>query len=223
MKRKRKKHYMTDKIILTDADGCLLNWVAEFNLFMHEKGLPLIPDAEDNYSIAKRHGCTHEAGRELVLEFNHSPYIRDLHPFADSRKYVNMLHGQGFEFVVISSLSDSKQSHNNRLHNLRKHFGGAIKELHCLPIGDPKKDILEEWKDSNLFWIEDHVENAADGANLGLRSIVIDHPYNTKYTLHDHQLYARVGYARPWKEIYDLITKAYGIENMDNVLEQTAL
>ena len=55
-----------NKIILTDADGCLFHWNAHFNLFMHEKGLPPIPNTEDNYSVLARFGvdATHKA--ELV-------------------------------------------------------------------------------------------------------------------------------------------------------------
>lgn len=201
---------MTQKTILTDADGCLFHWNAHFNLFMHERGFPPVPATEDNYSIMARHNVpTYEIGRELVTAFNHSDYIRDLHPFADARQYVKRLHDEGYDFIVITSLSDKPHAHANREHNLRKHFGKAIKELHCLPIGEHKGNFLERWKDSGLFWIEDHVENAAAGADLGLRSIVIDHPYNTKYTLHDHKLYARVGYARPWEAIYKIVTGAY--------------
>lgn len=200
---------MSQKTILTDADGVLFHWNAAFNLFMHERGYPQVPDTEDNYSLAKRHGVTWEDGRKLVTEFNHSNYIRDLHPFADARRYVKQLHEDGFDFIVVTSLSDNPKAYDNRAHNLKKHFGNAIKELHCLPIGIHKGETLERWKGTDLFWIEDHVENAAAGADLGLRSIVIDHPYNTKYTQHDHKFVARVGYAQPWQAIYKLITEAY--------------
>lgn len=196
---------MNDKIILTDADGCLFHWNAHFNLFMHEKGYPPIPSTDDNYSIIKRHDCTYEDGRKFVTEFNHSDYIRDLHPFADARKYVSKLNEEGYKFIVITSLSDDPRAFDNRAHNLKKHFGNAIIELHCLPIGADKSEFLQRWKDTGLFWIEDHVSNAAAGADVGLRSIVIDHPYNTKYTIHDHKLTARVSYASPWKEIYEII------------------
>ena len=194
-----------DKLILTDADGCLFHWNAAFSLFMHEKGLPLLPETEDNYSIATRHGCTYADGRKLVTEFNHSAYIRDLHPFADSRHYVRKLAADGYKFIVITSLSDDPQAFDNRAHNIRKHFGNVVQELHCLPIGIHKGEMLKRWRGTNLFWIEDHVENAAAGADVGLRSIVIDHPYNTKYTQHDSKLHARVSYATPWEEIYNLI------------------
>jgi FMN phosphatase YigB (HAD superfamily) len=201
---------MTQKTILTDADGVLFHWNAAFNLFMHEQGFPQVPDTEDNYSLAKRHGVTWEDGRRLVTEFNHSDYIRDLHPFADARRYVKQLHEEGYDFIVVTSLSDDPRAYSNRAHNLKKHYGKAIKELHCLPIGIHKGETLERWKDTGLFWIEDHVENAAAGADLGLRSIVIDHPYNTKYIQHDHKFVARVNYAKPWEAIYNIITGAYG-------------
>jgi len=201
---------MMQKTILTDADGVLFHWNAAFNLFMHERGHPQVPDTEDNYSLAKRHDVTWEVGRKLVNEFNTSDYIRDLHPFADARKYVKLLHEEhGFDFIVITSLSDDPKAFDNRAHNLRKHYGNAIKELHCLPIGVHKGEFLQRWKDTGLFWIEDHVENAAAGADIGLKSIVIDHPYNAKYTIHDHKLYARVNYAKPWHAIYNAVCEEY--------------
>lgn len=198
---------MEQKTLIVDCDGVLFHWNAHFNLFMHEKGYPPIPATEDNYSIMKRHAVpTYEYSRDLVHEFNESDYIRDLHPFADARHYVKKLHQEGYNFIVVTSLGDSQRAYDNREHNLDKHFGDAITELHCLPIGAPKKDVLKRWENSNFFWIEDHVENAAVGADLGLQAIVVDHPYNIKYTQHDHKLVARVSYEHPWKEIYEIVT-----------------
>ena len=59
-----------------------------------------------------------------------------------------------------------------------------------------------------MFWIEDHVSNAVAGANLGLRSIVIDHVYNKKYDANDHVLYARTSEETPWADIYEIIKGA---------------
>ena len=193
---------MTEKIILTDADGCLFHWNAHFNLFMHERGMPAIPNTEDNYSVLARFGVEANYKAELVKEFNHSDYIRDLHSFADARRYVRQLNEEGYKFIVITSLSDDPGAFDNRAHNLEKHYGDAILELHCLPIGIHKGEFLKRWEGTGLFWIEDHVENAAAGADLGLRSIVIDHPYNTNFKKHDHKLFARVSYATPWRDIY---------------------
>ena len=199
---------MNNKIILTDADGCLFHWNAQFNLFMHEKGLPPLPNTEDIYSVIKRFEVQAKHKAELVKEFNHSDYIRDLHPFADAREYVAKLNEDGYKFIVITSLSDDPDAYDNRAHNLRKHYGDAVIELHCLPMGIHKGEFLKRWKDSGYFWIEDHVENAAAGADLGLRSIIIDHPYNTMFTKHDNKIYSRVGYATPWREIYDIVKEA---------------
>ena len=199
---------MNNKIILTDADGCLFHWNAQFNLFMHEKGLPPLPNTEDIYSVITRFEVEAERKAELVREFNHSDYIRDLHPFADAREYVAKLNEDGYKFIVITSLSDDPGAFDNRAHNLKKHFGDVVVELHCLPMGIHKGEFLKRWKDTGLFWIEDHVANAAAGADLGLRSIVIDHPYNTQFTKHDHKIHARVSYATPWREIYEIIKEA---------------
>ena len=196
-----------DKIILVDADGCLLNWILSFNVFMHELGLPQIPATDSNYSIQTRHGITHEQGRQLIKEFNCSNFIKSLHAFADSKKYVAMLNEKGYSFVVITSLGDDTESYNNRAENPRLHFGDAIAGLYCLPVGIAKAKTLEYWEGLNYFWIEDHVENAIAGAKLGLRAIVINQPYNSNYIENDDLLHARVSYATPWKEIYDIIIR----------------
>lgn len=199
---------MNEKIILTDADGCLLHWNASFNVFMHEKGLPQIPETDSNYSIQTRHGITHEQGRKLIKEFNHSNFIQDLHAFADAKEYVAKLNERGYKFIVVTSLSEKPGAYDNRVINLRKHFGDAIIDLHCLRIGVAKGAKLANWKDTNYFWIEDHVQNAIDGAKLGLRAVVIDQPYNGQYTENDDLLYARVTYETPWADIYEIIKGA---------------
>lgn len=199
---------MNNKIILTDADGCLLNWTATFNVFMHSKGLPSLPGTESNYSVETKHGITRTQTSKLIKEFNHSDYIADLHPFADAKDYVAKLNSEGYKFICITSLSEKPSAYDYRAQNLKKHFGDAIIGLHCLRIGIHKGEKLKQWQGTNLFWIEDHVGNAAAGAELGLRAIVVDHPYNTRYTEYDHLLHARVSYERPWEDIYKLIKAA---------------
>ena len=194
-----------NKIILTDADGCLLTWNSSFNLFMHERGYPSIPGRETNYSLAKRHNVSEDYRVKCIEEFNCSEYIKDLHPFADAREFVAKLNEEGYKFIVITSLSDDPVAYDYRAQNLEEAFGDAIIELHCLPLGESKAEMLTRWKDTGLFWIEDHVESAADGAKLGLHAIVIDHPYNERYVQHNSILRARVGHETPWQEIYEII------------------
>lgn len=199
----------TEKIILTDADGCLFNWNDAFNQFMIDRGYEIIPGEEENYSVEQRFGLDgYDHKMNFVKEFNHSDRIRDLSPHADAKEYVAKLNGEGYKFIVVTSLSQKPSAHAYREHNLKEHFGDAIIGLHCLRIGVHKANKLEQWSGTNMFWIEDHVSNAVAGAKLGLRSIVIDHVYNTRYCQDDHLLYARTGQDTPWADIYEIVKGA---------------
>jgi len=200
---------MTNKIILTDADGCLFNWNTAFNEYMQrEKGYTVIPGEEHNYSVEERFGINFDGKMDFIKEFNHSDNISKLPPHADAKKYVAKLNSEGYKFIVVTSLSEKPSAYVHREHNLNEQFGDAIIELHCLRIGVHKADKLKEWEGTNMFWIEDHISNAVAGAELGLRSIVIDHPYNLKYDLQDHLLYARTTIETPWEDIYEIIKGA---------------
>lgn len=199
---------MTERIILTDADGCLFNWNMAFNAFMHENGFTAIPEEVDNYSVMARYGIESDVKMDMVKEFNHSDRIGKLEPYADAKEHIELLNDEGYKFIVITSLSEKPSAYDHRAQNLEDCFGDAIIGLHCLRIGVHKGEKLKQWRDSGLFWIEDHVENAAAGARLGLRSIVIDHPYNIDYDHHDHLHYARTSKETPWADIYQIIKGA---------------
>ena len=66
---------MTERIILTDADGCLFNWNVAFNKFMNENGFTAIPEEVDNYSVMARYGIESDVKMDMVKEFNHSDRI----------------------------------------------------------------------------------------------------------------------------------------------------
>lgn len=199
---------MNEKIILTDADGCLFNWNCTFNQFMVDKGYTIIPGEEENYSVEERFGLTFDGKMDFIKEFNHSDRIRHLPPHADAKKYVAKLNDEGYKFIVVTSLSEKPSAHDHRTHNLKEHFGDAIIGLHCLRIGVHKAEKLRQWEGSNMFWVEDHVSNAIAGSKLGLRSIVIDHVYNTRYDQDDHLLYARASQDTPWADIYEIVKGA---------------
>ncbi len=199
---------MTNKIILTDADGCLFNWNSTFNQFMQERGYTIVPGEEENYSVEERFDLDFDGKMDFIKEFNHSDRIGQLPPHADAKKYVAKLNAEGYKFIVVTSLSEKPSAHEYRAQNLKEHFGDAIIDLHCLRIGVHKAEKLKQWEGTNMFFIEDHVSNAVAGAKLGLRSIVIDHPYNLGYDLDNHLLYARTSEDTPWEDIYEIIKGA---------------
>jgi hypothetical protein len=199
------------KHILTDADGVLVNWNTGFVKFMANHGFPQLPDTDGYYGIEQRHGVTREQAKLAIKEFNESEGVAYLDAFADAQEYVGKLANLGFRFTVITSLSSVPKAKDRRTENLVDLYGDIFDEVVCLQQGSRKYDELMRWHHSGLFWIEDHVDQALDGYNVGLRPILIDHPYNANL---DSHLFPRVSNDSPWKEIYELVCKDYGLENV---------
>lgn len=196
------------KVILTDADGVLVNWNKGFLKFMEEKGYPQIPNTDHEYSISARHNVTTKQAMDFVKEFNESPAIETLVPFADSVKYIGKLAQLGFRFIVVTSISSHPDAKIRRTKNLQSLFGDVFDEVHCIEQGASKANILMTWADTGYFWIEDHMRQAEAGHEAGLKTILINHPYNSHYKT---DLFPTVSYENPWKEIYERVCSEYNL------------
>ncbi len=188
---------MNEKVILTDADGVLLDWIYAFDMWMKRHGYNITnPNA---YSVAVRYET--EDGKRLAKMFNESAWIRKIPPFKDALKYVKKLHEEhGYVFHCISSLSDDEYSQHLRTKNLRELFGDTVFERYIyLDTGADKDNALEFYRDSECWWVEDKPENAELGHRLGLRPLLMEHDHNL-----DH-VSETVDRVRNWKEIYERI------------------
>lgn len=200
---------MKNKIVLTDCDGVLLNWIGAFEQFMFDRGYTRVPNTEHDYGIDSRFGIDHKTAHSLIEEFNNSDRIANLDVFADSLEYVTKLSKLGFRFIIVTSISNSASAREKRIHNVESIFGKVFDEIHCIGTNESKSYILENlWGGSDLFWIEDHPRQALSGHEAGLRTVLIDHPYNSHFQT---DLFPRVSYQHPWKEIYSMICKEYGL------------
>lgn len=199
---------MKEKIILTDADGVLLNWLTRFDQFMAEKGYVLIPGTEALYTMSQRYDIKSEDATALIKDYNKSRYISDLDAYKDSVEYIAKLVEHGFKFVVITSISSHPDASVYRTNNLKNLFGDIFTDIICLETGGPKDHVLKHWEGSGLFWIEDHIKNAEVGYDLGLKSVLVQQDHNAHYET-DH--FHIVGPETPWKEIYNIISKDYSL------------
>jgi FMN phosphatase YigB (HAD superfamily) len=192
---------MKNKIILTDADGVLLDWEWAFAVWMEEHGFSKKEGYQFEYDIGKRYGIDHEQGKKLIKLFNESAAIGFLPPLRDAMYYVKRLHEEhGYVFHCITSLSTDVNAKKLREMNLQKLFGKtAFDRVVCLATGADKNSALEEYANSGLWWIEDKPENADVGHNMGLKSILVEHGHNM-----DHECSYPV--VKNWKEIYSIIT-----------------
>ena len=198
MRRKKR----LEKLILTDADGVLLNWEYAFNIWMQEHGFEEVEDSKLHYDMSIRYCIPRDQVVKLIRMFNESAAIGFLPPQRDAMFYVKRLHEEfGYKFHCITSVSKDPNAQKLREMNLKKIFGeNTFEKIICLDTGAPKDDILEEYEGTGLLWIEDHIKNAETGYELGLRPLLFEHGHNMSY---EHPEIPRV---KNWKEIYELVT-----------------
>lgn len=191
---------MKEKVILTDCDGVLVDWVHGFTKWMIKSGYKQQPGVL-SYDMEVMFGIDRADCKKLVKHFNESAQMRYLSPLRDAVKYVRKLHEEhGYVFRCITSMSLDPSAAKLRAQNLSELFGPTIfEEVVCLDTGADKDDALEQYRNSDCYWIEDKPENADLGLRIGLNSLLIAHGFNTDYK----GLCPRV---QNWKEIYNIIT-----------------
>ena len=190
---------LNEKVILTDVDGVLLDWLYAFTQWMERHGYEQSANGAAEYDIGNRYNISNVEKERLVRMFNESAWIRKLPQLRDSIKYVRKLHEEhGYIFRVISSLSLDTYAGHLRTKNLIELFGPTVFESYVyLDTGADKDEALEMYRDSGCWWIEDKPENAALGTSLGLESILVDHPFNQDFEAEYR--------CKTWKEIYETI------------------
>jgi len=190
---------MKDKVILVDCDGVLLDWGYAFDCWMEREGFRLVDTS--NYDCAVRYGIPKQDVQKLIRHFNESASIGFLPPFRDAMYYVKQLHERhGYIFHCITSLSSDPFAQKLRERNLAKIFGETVFEkVICLECGADKDEVLDKYKGTGCYWVEDKVENADAGAARGLNSILIAHEHNVDYK-------GPATRVHKWKHIYNMIT-----------------
>lgn len=192
---------MENKTILVDCDGVLCNWEWAFDIWVQEHGHKPVELGNRIYDIGQRYNIDREQGKKLIKLFNESAAIGFLPPLRDAIHYVKKLHEEhGYVFHCITSLSTNRNAQRLREMNLNKLFGETVfEEIVCLPTGADKDRALEPYRDSGLFWIEDKVENAETGAQMGLKSIIMEHGFNMHYK-------GPIPLVKNWAQIYEIVT-----------------
>lgn len=192
---------MKNKIILTDADGVLLDWEYAFDVWMQQHGFTKLDSLK--YNIGKRYGIDEDQGRKLIKIFNESAHIGFLPPLRDAMHYVKRLHEEhGYVFHCITSLTKDENAQELRKMNLRKLFGTtAFEQFIFLDTGADKDEALKPYSDSKLWWIEDKIDNCQVGASLGLKSLLVEHGHNMEYND------PNIPRVKNWKEIYERIVR----------------
>jgi len=191
---------MKNKIILTDADGVILDWEYAFDVYLRTHGFNKVEGGEFKYNIGKRYGIEPDQGKKLVKIFNESAGIGFLPPLRDAMYYVKRLHEEhGYVFHCITSLSKDESAQALRTMNLKKLFGEtAFEKFIYLDTGADKDEVLEAYRNTGYYWIEDKITNAQVGHDLGLKSLLMEHGHNMNADVPFPKV-------KNWKEIYERI------------------
>ena len=200
----------SDRIILTDVDGVLLEWEHHFTEWMvqrsyfNDKGKKIYPytlldDKENTYEMADRFGLTVPEIRKEIREFNKSAWMATQCPMPDSQTWVKLLHAEGWTFIPITSQTSDIPAQEVRKKRLTELFGDVFYNYHILDTGQDKDSVLAEFHNTGLYFIEDKPKNALAGLNFGLKPILIDHKYNQDF---NHPDIIRVN---NWKQIHEMI------------------
>lgn len=192
---------MADKILLTDVDGVLLDWESKFENFVLALGYNFKPNHEFMYSISDQIGVSKEEGTELIAKFNRSSDFESILQYRDSAWGIEKLKSEGWKFVAITTAGLDPWTYGLRRSNLDNVFGkDVIDELYILELHGDKGEILQNYRDSGLFWIEDKPSNAELGYKYGLKPLLMDNLHNRTYT-------GKVPRVQSWEEIYNIITQ----------------
>lgn len=188
------------KIILTDIDGVVLDWEEGFSIWMEHHGHDTVEGFKEFYGIHDRYGIAKDVGKKMVEQFNSSAAIGFLPPLRDAQFYMKLLHEKHkYQFVAVTSLSVDPYAQKLRKRNLAKLFGeNTFKKVICLPCGADKDKKLAKLKEKyeGCYWIEDKIENAEVGAELGYNTLLMEHKYNMDSN-------GNFKTVKNWEEIYD--------------------
>lgn len=161
-------------MILVDIDDVLLDWIGGFEAFVKSKGIQTKTNRPMNWDLGA--WIEHDRVIDLVTEFNNSRDFGTLLPVDGAVGAISQL-AEKHEIHAITCCGESEDIIRRRAVNIKAFFGDDIGKITCLPLGVSKIDALKVYPKGSV-WIEDKWENAVDGAELGMRSILLDKPYN---------------------------------------------
>ena len=202
----------SNRIILTDVDGVLLEWEHHFTKWMLQKSYfdehgnryfphKLLPNKQDEYEMANRFGVSKNEIRALIREFNRSAWMSTQRPMEESQTWVKLLAAEGWTFIPITSQTSDIPAQELRKRRLGELFGDHVfTNYHILGTGADKDSALAEFHGTGLYWVEDKPHNAVAGLKYGLKPILINHEYNRDF---EHPNITRVN---NWKQIHQILS-----------------
>ena len=168
---------MKKKILLTDVDGVLFDWVGAFGVFAQSKGYKLKMKTPTTWDMNEWFGADNSTIKALIKEFNSGADFANLPIFSDAKDVIPKLANR-YDLVAISCCSKDPKTVSLREKNLNL-LGVKFKEIHCLDFTESKADLLASY--SPTIWLEDRPEGAETGHKAGHKSFLRNTTYNTSF------------------------------------------
>ena len=192
----------SNRIILTDVDGVLLEWEFHFTKWMVSRGYKLKDNFVSEYDMQKRFEDNTVDIKVKIREFNRSAWMSTQPPMPDSQTWVKLLHAEGWTFIPITSQTSDIPAQELRKRRLEELFGkNVFQNYFIFDTGSGKDSALAEFHGTGLWWVEDKWTNALAGLKFGLKPLFINHAYNQEYS---HPDITRVN---NWQEIHKIVSK----------------
>lgn len=183
------------KLILTDIDDTVLNYVTPFRAWMEDRGFNPVRPYGEVYNLGQIYGIDDDKAIALIEEFTHSEGFGKLIAEPCAKEILPQLRDEGYRFVAISATVKTNENRDRRMQNLADEFGFEFEDCFCTGLRLPKTPYLESYKGKSDLWVEDNFDHAVDGAEMGHNTFIITRKYNEGMT---HEKVRRV---KTWHEI----------------------
>lgn len=170
------------KLLLTDVDGTFLDFAPAYFAYMKSQGW-VLPEFNPAKRLYVSMGIEPTASDEYVADFSESEFGHSLNAYPDAVRYLSKFKEAGWEIIAVSKWHNSPKAISNRQFNVEKHFGkGLFSDIHCIGLHANKYPYLHDYINYKgydvCYWVEDHVEYATTGAELGAISFLLNRPDN---------------------------------------------
>lgn len=188
------------KLILTDIDDTVLNYVTPFRAWMEDRGHHPVRPYGEVYNLGQIYGMDDDKAISLIEEFTHSEVFGNLKAEPCALEVLPQLKNAGYRFVAISATVKTDENRDRRMKNLANEFGFEFEDCFCTGLRLPKTPYLESYRGKSDLWVEDNAVHAVDGAAMGHRSILLTRLYNADF---EHPNVTRVD---NWHEIFEFVS-----------------
>lgn len=191
------------KLILVDCDGVILDWETHFHNYMQSQGHQKVysKDQENSYYKERDYGLSQIEAEKMVYHFNTSAWMLSTPPYKDARQGIARLLDAGYKFVAITALGLDPYGREARCINLERLFGHntfvdvIVTDFNYTDV-NVKRSALEAYADHAVCWVEDSIDNATLGADLGIKTYLMDHLYNQHFVADE-----RIQRVSDWQDI----------------------